>query len=177
MNFDAEEMKILIVERVAENFTSDDTLWGMVKKRLDEKVERLFAERASAAITAAVDTAINEGFEREYCPVDAFGRKTGVPTTIGKEMANLIGGYWATRVDAAGKERVDAYNTTTRAEYVMAQMVAKDFTEQMRQASISATAAMKDGFRAQLAKQVDGILDELFRVKSLQDQEKAEKPW
>lgn len=34
-----------------------------------------------------------------------------------------------------------------------------------------------EAFRAQLAAQVDGLLDELFRVKSLQDQGKATKPW
>ena len=60
---------------------------------------------------------------------------------------------------------------------MMAQICANDFSEKMRQAAVSVTAALKDGFRAQLATHVDGLLDELFRVKSLQDQGKATKPW
>ena len=59
----------------------------------------------------------------------------------------------------------------------MAQICAKDFSDQMKSAAVSVTASLKDGFRAQLAKHVDGLLDELFRVKSIQDQGKAEKPW
>jgi len=39
------------------------------------------------------------------------------------------------------------------------------------------TGGLKDGLRNQLAKQIDGLLDELFRIKSLQDQGQVAKPY
>lgn len=177
MNFDEAEMKQLIAERAAEGFMRDDDIWEMVKSDIDMRIDRLFADRADAAIREIIDKAINDGFERTYQSVDAFGRKNGAPTTIRKELERLIGDYWSDRVDKSGNPTSSSYGSTSRAEYIMAQVCAKDFSDQMKLAAVSVTAGLKDGFRAQLAKHVDGLLDELFRVKSLQDQGKAEKPW
>jgi hypothetical protein len=176
MNFDADEMKALIVDKVAEKYTDDEELWGMVKKRLDAKVDALFAARADELISAAVNSAIQSGFDRTYQRVDQFGGRVGEPTTIRAELDRLVGRYWTEKVDSNGKPS-DSYGKMTRAEYLMTQICAKDFSDQMRQAAISVTAALKDGFRAQMASHVDGLLDELFKVKSLQDQGKASKPW
>lgn len=177
MNFDEEEMKQLIAEKAADGFMGDDDIWAMVKRDLDARVGNLFAERADATIKEVVDKAISDGFERTYQPVDAFGDKKGSPTTIRKELERLIGNYWSDRVDKNGKPAASSYGSISRAEYLMAQICAKDFSDQMKAAAVSVTASLKDGFRAQLAKHVDGLLDELFRVKSIQDQGKAEKPW
>jgi hypothetical protein len=177
MNFDADEMKALIVDKVAQKYTDDEELWGMVKKRLDAKVDALFSARADELINAAVNSAIQSGFDRTYHRVDQFGSKVGEPTTIRAELDKLIGKYWADKVDANGKPAEGYSAKMTRAEYLMTQICAKDFSDQMRQAAVSVTAALKDGFRAQMASQVDKLLDELFRVKSLQDQGKATEPW
>ncbi|MDQ4680748.1 hypothetical protein, partial [Stenotrophomonas maltophilia group sp. RNC7] len=69
------------------------------------------------------------------------------------------------------------YNAVTRAEYLMTQICAQDFSEGMKQSVLSVTGALKDGLRAQLAAHMDKMLDELFCIKSLQDQGKVEKPW
>ena len=177
MNFDEAEMKDLIAEKAAEGFIRDEEIWSMVKRDIDARVSKLFAERAEAAISEAVDSAIKDGFERTYQPVDAFGNRNGAPTTIRKELERLIGNYWSDRVDRNGVATTSSYGSTSRAEYIMATICAKDFSDQMKAAAVSVTAALKDGFRAQLAAHVDKLLDELFRVKSIQDQGKAEKPW
>lgn len=177
MQFDEAEMKELVATKAAEKFMHDDDIWNMVKRNLDSRVSKLFAERAEKAISEAVDAAIKDGFERTYQPVNQFGQKDGEATTIGKELNRLIGDYWSMRVDRHGKPSDSSYSTTSRAEWLMAQIAAEDFSKQMKQAAVSVTAALKDGFRAQMAAHVDGLLDELFRVKSLQDQGKAAKPW
>lgn len=178
MNFNENEMKDLIAQKAAEGFMRDEDIWEMVKRDIDARTAKLFAERAEAAITSAVNAAIKDGFERTYQPVDAYGSKVGAPTTIGKQLERLIGDYWSERVDKYGKPVSSSYSTgTTRAEHLMATICAEDFSAQMKAAAVSVTASLKDGFRAQLAKHVDGLLDDLFRVKSIQDQGKAEKPW
>ena len=177
MNFDETEMRELIAARVAEEFSGDSDIRCMIERNIDARIEKLFAERANTAITAAIDAAVSDGFDRTYQAIDSFGTPQGQPTTIRKELNSLIGNYWSQQVGKDGKPTSSGYNTTSRAEYLMTQICAKDFTDQMKQAAVSVTAALKDGFRAQLAKHVDGLLDELFRVKSLQDQGKATKPW
>lgn len=59
----------------------------------------------------------------------------------------------------------------------MTQICAKDFSDEMKGHAVNITGALKDGLRTQLAKHMDEMLNDLFRVKSLQDQGKAEKPW
>lgn len=178
MQFDTEEMKVLIVEKASRSFIEDDDLWEMVKKNLDTRVDKLFAERAAYAVSEAVDAAVRDGFDRAYQPVDSYGTKRGEPTTIRDELNRLVHSYWSERVDKSGRPAVTSqHNAITRAEYLMAQICANDFSEKIVQAAVSVTAALKDGFRVQLAAHVDGLLDELFRVKSLQDQGKAEKPY
>lgn len=177
MQFDEDEMKKLVAEKAAEQFMRDDDIWAMVKRDIDARISKLFTERAEKAIADVIDAAIKDGFERTYQRVDQFGKKCGEPTTIGKELNRLIGDYWSDRVDQSGKKTDSSYNSTSRAEWVMAQIVAEDFSKQMKSAAVSVTAALKDGFRAQMAKHVDSLLDELFRVKSIQDQGKATKPW
>ncbi len=59
----------------------------------------------------------------------------------------------------------------------MTQVCAADFTEGMKASVQSVTGALKDGLRNQLAKQMDQMLNDLFRIRSLQDQGKVEKPY
>jgi len=59
----------------------------------------------------------------------------------------------------------------------MTQACAEDFSVAMKQHVTNVTGALKDGLRNEIAKQMDGMLSELFRVKSLQDQGKVEKPY
>jgi hypothetical protein len=82
------------------------------------------------------------------------------------------------RVDAkSGKPTESSYSSVSRAEFLMTQICAQDFSETMKQHALNVTGALKDGLRNQLATQMDGMLSGLFHVKSLQDQGKVEKPW
>ena len=58
MQFDTEEMKVLIVEKASRSFIEDDDLWEMVKKNLDTRVDKLFADRAAYAVSEAVAAAV-----------------------------------------------------------------------------------------------------------------------
>ena len=156
----------------------DNSIMEMARREITTRIDKIFAERADAAVSAAIDNAVSDALDREYRRINQFGEPKARATTIRAELLKLAEGYWSRRVKAStGKESDDSYGTITRAEYVMIQACGDKFAEQMKQAGVSMTAALKDGLRAQMASKVDGLLDELFRVKSLQDQGKATKPW
>ena len=59
----------------------------------------------------------------------------------------------------------------------MTKICAEDFSKQIQQSVANVTGALKDGLRNQLANQMDTMLNDLFKIKSLQDQGKVEKPY
>jgi len=179
LNINEEDLKTAIVERAADEILrQDDDLSAMIQKEVKSRLDKIFIDRAEAQIQAAIDTAIKEGFEREYQRVTNWGEPEGPKTSIRKELENIISGYWTSNVDAkTGRPSTSSYNSVTRAEYLMTHICAEDFSEKMKQNVQNITGALKDGLRNQLAKQMDSMLNDLFRIKSLQDQGKVEKPY
>lgn len=179
LQIDTKAVMELAANKVADSVLDDDeTLNGLCRKEIERRIDKLFKERAEAQISAAIDAAISGALDREYFRVDTWGQKQGKGTTIRSELGKLVDTYWTTNVDPrTGKPTDNTYSAVTRAQFVMTQVCAEDFTDKMKQSAVSVTAALKDGFRKQLGAHVDSLLDELFRVKSLADQGKAEKPW
>lgn len=179
LKIDHQEVIELAAKKIADAIMYDDNgIEQIAKREIEARIERVFKERADAAVSAAIDAAVGNALDREYRRINAWGEADGTATTIRKELEKLADGYWTQKVDArTGKVTDNSYNSVTRAQYVMTQVCAEDFTAQMKQAAVSATAALKDGFRKQLAGHVDNLLNELFRVQSMQDQDKASKPW
>lgn len=178
-SFNEEEMKAAIVAKAADEFLqADHDISGLVKEEVKRRVDVIFLERAEAQLNAAVDAAISNGFDLEYQRVNSWGQPEGERTTVRKQLDKLVQGYWNERVDPrTGKPTDSTYTFVSRAEHLMTQICAKDFSENLKAAALNVTGALKDGFRNQLAAQMDQMLEQLFRVKSLQDQGKVEKPY
>jgi hypothetical protein len=174
-----EEMKAAIVAKAADEFLqAGHDISGLVKVEVKRRVDLIFKDRAEAQIGAAVDVAINNGFDLEYQRVNSWGQPDGEKTTVRKQLDKLAQGYWGEHVDPrSGKSTDSGYTFVTRAEYLMTQICAKDFSENLKASALNVTGALKDGLRNQLGAQMDQMLNELFRVKSLQDQGKVEKPY
>lgn len=179
LNINEEDLKAAIVAKASDELLREgEDLSGMVRDEVKKRVDKIFAERATQQIQVAIDAAVAKSFEQEYRKVTAFGEPEGQPTTIRKELERTVSSYWSAKVEPrTGKTSSSDYNTVTRAEYLMTQVCAEDFTAGLKNSVLSVTGALKDGLRNQLAKQMDGMLDELFRIKSLQDQGKVEKPY
>lgn len=170
MQIDQEKIQEAIVVAAVDDIFRD---WSPIKdvlKKVDDRIDKLFAEQASATIRAAIDTAIADGVDREYVRVDSWGRPQGEKTSIRQELEASITDYWNQRVDSAGKPTASTYNATTRAQYLLIQAAGEDFHKLVKQNAISVTAALKDGLRGQLRSFVDQSLGELFRVQSHEDQ-------
>lgn len=179
LNINEEDLKKAIVEKAADELLrQDDDLSGMVHAEVSRRIQKIFVDRVDAQIAAAVDEAVNKGFDTEYQRVNQWGQPEGEKTTVRAQMDKLISGYWTQKVDPrSGKPTESSYNTTTRAEYLMTQICAENFSEEMKKHATNIAGHLKDGLRGQMANVMDGMLNELFRVKSLQDQGKVEKPY
>lgn len=179
LNINEDDLKKAIVDQAADQILSqDDDLSGMVAAEVKRRVDAIFKDRAEVQINAAVDAAINNGLDLAYQRVNTWGQPEGDPTTVRKQLDKLVQGYWNERVDPrTGKPTDSSYTFVSRAEFLMTQICAKDFTENLKQSANNVTGALKDGLRNQLAQQMDDMLNRLFNIKSLQDQGKVEKPY
>ena len=178
LNINEDDLKKAIVEKAADELLRhDEDLSAMVSKEVDRRIQKIFVDRAEAQIAAAVDAAVQKGFDVEYQRVNNWGQPEGEKTTIRTQLDKLIGGYWTTKVDSRTGKPGDSYNSTTRAEYLMTQICAENFSEEMKKHATNIAGHLKDGLRGQLADVMDKMLNDLFRVKSLQDQGKVEKPY
>ena len=170
MQINQEKIEQSIVEQAVDQLAGNDDLNQRVAVLIGQKVDAIFRETAEARIREAVETAIREGFEHSYRKVDNYGNQVGTATTISLELNRLIGGYWNERVDKQGKATESAYNSITRAEWMMTQLVAADFQGEMKQHIVNLGGSLKDSLRSKLQETVNGLLSEVFHVKSEGDQ-------
>lgn len=179
LNINEEDLKAAIVERAADAILEqDDDLTSMISNEVKSRLDKIFIDRAEAQIEAAIDNAVQTAFDREYQRVTSWGEADGPKTSIRAQIDKVITGYWSEQVNAkSGKPDSGYGDKVSRAEFLVTQMCAKDFSQQMRNDAIQITGALKDGLRNQMAKVMDEMLSSLFHVKSLQDQGKVEKPY
>lgn len=179
LNINEEDLKVAIVAKATDEILQEsDDLSALVAKEVRARLDRIFVDRAEAQIKLAIDAAVSNAFEREYTRVTTFGQPEGAPTSIRKELDKTVSAYWSAKVEPrTGKTSDSSYGTVTRAEYLMTQVCAEDFTAGLKTSVLSVTGALKDGLRNQLAQQMDAMLNELFHIKSLQDQGKVKKPY
>jgi hypothetical protein len=171
MELDKKRIEDAIIADVADKIIGEDDLYSRVKKAVEQRIDALFKDKADAQIAAAIEDAIRNGFDREYCRISSWGERQGEPTTIRKELEKLISGYWNEKVDRHGKPTsYSSTNDITRAEWLMTQLVANDFKDDMKQHVVNITAGLKDGLRKELHKTVNQLLSGTFHVKSLDDQ-------
>ena len=178
LQIDMEAVQRGVIQDVANSVWEDEKWFDHVRAEINTRIDKLFSERVEAALTSAIDAAVKDGFEREYHAVDSFGKKAGETTSIKAELERMISRYWSERVDVkSGKPSESTYSSVSRAEYLMTKICAEDFSKAMKASALNVTGALKDGFRNQIGKHMDNMLDSLFKIKSLQDQGKVEKPY
>jgi len=171
MEIDKNRIEDAIIQQVASDLISDESLWDRAKRAFDARIEKLWTEVAETRLRTEIELAITSGLEREYCKVDGFGMQKGEKTTIRAELENQIGGYWNTKVDRQGKPSTAYGADMTRAEWMMTQLVAADFQGEMKQHVINLGGSLKDHLRKQLHETVNGLLSEVFYVRSQGDEE------
>lgn len=174
MGFEVDKAAIerAVVAEISDRLIDENDFYHMVQDRLSKKIDRLFAEHAEKALTSAIDSAVEDGFNRTYQAVDSFGHPTGDPTSIRERLASITDSYWSARVDKRGELTKNSHNTMSRAEYVMIQACGKDFGDAIKQQAVNVTAELKDSLRAEMKAWIDRMLNDLFHVKSADDQKR-----
>jgi superfamily II DNA helicase RecQ len=172
MQLDQAAIQAAVVERVADEIQSGWDWKADARKMITAKIDAAFIEGVADVVDATVKQAVEDSFDREYSKSDVFGISSGPKTTIRKELARLIDGYWSQKVDRYGKPDTSTYgDKVTRAEWHMMQVCGEGFSKQLKQDVVNIAAHFKDGLRAQLRSETDKMLNNLFKVKSKQDAE------
>lgn len=170
MQINQEKIEQAIIEQAVAEIVREDEFAVRIQKEVDARIDKLFKDRAEAQIDAAINDAIRNGFDREYCRVTAWGEKDGAPTTIRKQLEKVIGDYWNVKVSKDGKPITNSYDSgITRAEWIMSKIVADDFNEQMKQHVVNIAGGLKDNLRRSLHETVNELLSGVFKVKSVDD--------
>lgn len=172
MQIDQDKIEKAIVAGAVDAVIHDDDLFERVKRGIDARIDKIFVDKVQSCVEVAVEHCVKSGFEREYRKIDSFGRPTGEPTSISKELETLISRYWTDRVNAQGKKVEDgAYNSVSRAEWMMTKICADDFSKEMKQHVVNVSGALKDHFRAVLNSHVASMLSGVFKVQSQGDRD------
>ena len=170
MEFNQEKLEQAIIDKVAEELVVSVDLRDRIRREVDTRITKVFAEQTDNIITERVNEAVRDGFNKEFTPVNSFGKPTGAPTTIAKLLEEFVKNYWSQKVDQYGKPTDSSYSTKmTRAQYVMAQICAQDFSKDVKDMAVDVTGQLKDGLREQLKSGVDEMVHKLFNVRTEAD--------
>jgi hypothetical protein len=169
MEIDQLKIEQAIVDQAVSNFVGDDDLYTRIRDGINQRIDKVIADKVSLVVTETVERIVGEGFERGYHKTDGFGRPVGQPTSISKELESLVANYWTERVGRDGKKTDSSYSSTSRAEWMMAQICADDFSKEMKQHVVNVGGALKDHFRGVLNEHVGLLLSEVFKVNTAGD--------
>lgn len=167
LTLDKNDIREAIIERASDSILRDWDFTTELRADIRKKVDAIFVEKANEEVSSAVSEAVRNAFDREYQKADSFGDTLGKPTTIRKELERLASDYWSARVDRNGKPTESTFSSTSRAEWMMAQICGENFAKDMKQQVVNATAQIKDGLREQLHKHTNQMLNDLFRVRTV----------
>lgn len=169
LTLDVKSIETAVVERAVDRFFDEHYDFGAtLKTAVEKRINTLFAEKAETAIAAAVDTALDNAFDREFAKVTPWGEQQGPTSTIRKELETLLANFWQQKVDKQGKPS-DGYGAVTRVEYQMTRIAGEDFIKNLEQHLIRSAASFKDGLRNELRARVDAMMGNLFHVQTAQD--------
>lgn len=175
MQIDQEKIERAIIADAVRSFATDDDLYQKIRDGINARIDKVFADKVNLVVTDAVERITNEGFERTYRKTDSFGRPVGEPTSISKELETLVSNYWTVRVGRDGKPTDSSYSSTSRAEWMMAQICADDFSKEMKQHVVNVAGSLKDHFRSVLNAHIGSMLSDVFKVQSQGDRDAGKR--
>ena len=170
MNIDQEKIEKAIIEQAVAELARDDDLYDRVRNGVNARIDKLFADKVDALLSEVISKIVSEGFDRSYQKVDTFGNPQGEKTTIRQELERLVSNYWEARVDNKGRPTDSSYSSTSRAEWMMVQICADDFSKEMKQHVVNIGGSLKDHLRAVLNEHIGIMLSDVFHVNSAGDQ-------
>ena len=161
-----EEVLDLAAQKVADMAIADnsDTVYQKAMDIVKARLDKLFGERITAAVEAALKGELETILSETITPVDVWGDKAGKPTTLRAAMRDKSSEFWTQHVDSNGNPS-SGYNTKPRWEVVMKKFLSTEFDTVIKQNIVEVVGALKASMKVDLAKRCDTVLDDLIRVK------------
>lgn len=169
MQIDQAKIEQAIIDQAVASFVDNDKLYTRIRDGINARIDKVFADKVNIVVTETIERITSEGFERTYRKTDGFGRSVGEPTSISKELETLVSNYWTARVDRNGKPTESSYSSMSRAEWMMAQICADDFSKEMKQHVVNVAGSLKDHFRGVLHEHIGTMLSDVFKVQTAGD--------
>ena len=163
----------IIVRAVDEILGGDERIDSRVYSEVEHQVKTALEKTLNAKVDQALNDALHTALEAEIQPVNIFGEREGKPTTIRAALHERAKNFWNEKVDSKGEK--SNYGGRPRWEHILSIMTAKEFESAIKQDVINVAAAIKDSVRHTFYAEVDAKLNDFFKVKSLEDIERASK--
>lgn len=163
-----EDVLELAAQKVADEYCNEESVSELVHKKINERVEaevqKLLVKKVDDIISAETDRLMRSPIS----PVNVWGEQVGKPTTIRDAMATKAKEFWNENVGEDGKPT--SYRGTPRHIVVFRQVANEEFVKAVQQNIVNLVGAFKDALREDAKTKVDGILNDLLKVKSPSEQ-------
>ena len=174
LQIDEDRLYKSLVEELILDGSVEQAMMERVSAEVEVRVDKLFKDKVNAVIDDLILQITVDGFNREYTVTNAFGQEKET-STIAKQLEKRAADYWSEQLDASGRPASGYSAKYTRAEYLMTQICAEDFSKAVKSQAVGVVAQFKDGLRDQLQSSVNTMLDDLFKVRTYGDQQAGKK--
>lgn len=171
VQFDQEKLeKAIVAQAVNELLGDNGDLFDRASHEISSRVDAALAKGLDGVIEKTINEIMEKALDTEIAPVNVWGEREGNATTIRAALHERARNFWSEKVDKEGK--ASSYGGQPRYEHVLSIITAKEFDSAIKQNITDIAGAMKDAIRKDFYEQVDGKLNEFFKVKSLFEQGK-----
>ena len=162
-NITREEVLELAANKVADQMADYEETQGLVNKLIRERVEQAFKESLTKRVDALLNETVLKLVDETVTPVDIWGERTGLPTTIRQALAQRAKDFWLVKVNADGKEAT--YNGTERWKMFLQQVSKEEFTKAIQENIESIVTGFKEALRADTGKLLGEHIEKLIPSK------------
>ena len=162
-NITREEVLELAANKVADQMADYEETQGLVNKLIRERVEQAFKESLTKRVDALLNETVLKLVDETVTPVDIWGERTGLPTTIRQAPAQRAKDFWLVKVNADGKEAT--YNGTERWKMFLQQVSKEEFTKAIQENIESIVTGFKEALRADTGKLLGEHIEKLIPSK------------
>ena len=162
-NITREEVLELAANKVADQMADYEETQGLVNKLIRERVEQAFKESLTKRVDALLNETVLKLVDETVTPVDIWGERTGLPTTIRQALAQRAKDFWLVKVNADGKEAT--YNGTERWKMFLQQVSKEEFTKAIQENIECIVTGVREALRADTGKLLGEHIEKLIPSK------------
>jgi hypothetical protein len=156
------EILDLAAQKIADSACEDNCIEDRVNRLVTERVKQAFDNGLTKRIDEFLTSEMEKLLNREICPVDIWGDKTGTPTTIRAQLAERAKIFWDVNVDREGKR--ESYGGQPRHKVLFEKIVNEQFSEAIKTNSVAIAEAFKTALRADAARIAIEHIDKLINI-------------